>query len=161
MFSSGPFCTTMKSLFSKGFKHGTSSSNSSDSLAYITASSTTSTSSSPLSPLNPITSHCPLRHIPAVTDFGLVVSRTPVPALPPISQKQWLTGMTSSSNSLMASRPSTTPCNNISLHRQEEGPLVLRKLSQRPVKTGSPQVLLGGPGGQGTRVEVSPDTSRA
>ena len=29
------------------------------------------------------------------------------------------------------------------------------------VKTGSPQVLLGGPGGQGTRVEVSPDTSRA
>ena len=31
----------------------------------------------------------------------------------------------------------------------------------RPVKTGSPQVLLGGPGGQGTRVEVSPDTSRA
>ena len=33
---------------------------------------------------------------------------------------------------------------------------------QRPfVKTGSPQVLLGGPGGQGTRVEVSPDTSRA
>ena len=29
------------------------------------------------------------------------------------------------------------------------------------VKTRSPQVLLGGPGGQGTRVEVSPDTSRA
>ena len=29
------------------------------------------------------------------------------------------------------------------------------------VKTGSPQVLLGGPGGQGIRVEVSPDTSRA
>ena len=29
------------------------------------------------------------------------------------------------------------------------------------VKTGSPQVLLGGPEGQGTRVEVSPDTSRA
>ena len=31
----------------------------------------------------------------------------------------------------------------------------------RTVKTRSPQVLLGGPGGQGTRVEVSPDTSRA
>ena len=29
------------------------------------------------------------------------------------------------------------------------------------VKTRSPQVLLGGPGGQGTRVEVSPDISRA
>ena len=29
------------------------------------------------------------------------------------------------------------------------------------VKTRSPQILLGGPGGQGTRVEVSPDTSRA
>ena len=29
------------------------------------------------------------------------------------------------------------------------------------VKTRSPQVLLGGPGGQSTRVEVSPDTSRA
>ena len=29
------------------------------------------------------------------------------------------------------------------------------------VKAGSPQVLLGGPGGQGTRVEVSQDTSRA
>ena len=29
------------------------------------------------------------------------------------------------------------------------------------VKTGSPQVLLGGPEGQGTRVEVIPDTSRA
>ena len=29
------------------------------------------------------------------------------------------------------------------------------------VKTRSPQLLLGGPGGQGTRVEVSPDTSRA
>ena len=31
----------------------------------------------------------------------------------------------------------------------------------RDIKTGSPQVLLGGPGGQGTRVAVSPDTSRA
>ena len=29
------------------------------------------------------------------------------------------------------------------------------------VKTGSPQVLLGGSGVQGTRVEVSPDISRA
>ena len=33
--------------------------------------------------------------------------------------------------------------------------------SQVSVKTRSPQVLLGGPGGQGTRVEVSPDTSMA
>ena len=31
---------------------------------------------------------------------------------------------------------------------------------QEPVKTGSPQVLLGGPGGQDAGVEVSPDTSR-
>ena len=40
-------------------------------------------------------------------------------------------------------------------------PLVDYKDCVRAVKTGSPQVLLGGPGGQGTRVEVSPDTSRA
>ena len=37
--------------------------------------------------------------------------------------------------------------------------IALAKLGR--VKTGSPQVLLGGPGGQGTRVEVSPDKSRA
>ena len=37
----------------------------------------------------------------------------------------------------------------------------LTNLLSEGVKTGSPQALLGGPGGQGTRVEVSPDTSRA
>ena len=37
----------------------------------------------------------------------------------------------------------------------------VRATIRQSVKTGSPQVLLGGPGGQGTRVEVSPDTSRA
>ena len=40
--------------------------------------------------------------------------------------------MTSSFNSPMGSRPSTIPCNNTLLHRQEEGPLVLRKLSWHP-----------------------------
>ena len=110
----------------------TSSSNSNGSLPFTTGSSTTSISSSLSSLLSPITSHRPLCRIPAVTDFSSLVSRSPVPAPPPISQQQWLTGMTSSSNSLMASRPSTTPCNNISLRRQEEGPLVLRKLSRCP-----------------------------
>ena len=56
----------------------TPSSNLSTSPQSTIASFTTYISSSPLSPLNPITSHCPLRHIPAVTDFGLVVSRTPI-----------------------------------------------------------------------------------
>ena len=37
----------------------------------------------------------------------------------------------------------------------------INNMIEEDVKTGSPQVLLGGPGGQGTRVEVSPDTSRA
>ena len=39
--------------------------------------------------------------------------------------------------------------------------LCTQKVVYVPVKTGSSQVLLGGPGGQGTWVEVSPDTSRA
>ena len=49
-----------------------------------------------------------------------------------------------------------TPHHEYDLHiNLEEG------ASPPLVKTGSPQILLGGPGGQGTRVEVSPDTSRA
>ena len=125
-------CTTMKSPSSRGSMHETSSSNLSGSLPFTTRSSTTSISSSLSSLLSLITSHCPLHHIPAVTDFSSLVSRSPAPAPPPISQQQWLTGMTSSSNSLMGSRPSTIPCNNISLCRQEEGLLILRRLSRRP-----------------------------
>ena len=124
-------CMTTKSLSSRGSVHKTSSSNSSDSLPFTTGSSMTSISNSLSSLLSPITSHRPLHCIPAVTDFGSLTSRSLAPTPPPISQ-QWLTGMTSSSNSPMGSRPSTIPCNNISLHRQEEGPLILRKLSRRP-----------------------------
>ena len=91
-----------------------------------------STPSSCSSLLSLTTLHHPLHCTPTVTDFGSLASRSPAPALPPISQQQWLTGMTSSSNLPMDSRPSIIPCNNTSQRRQERGPLVLRKLSQCP-----------------------------
>ena len=131
-FLSGLSCTMMKSLSLRDSMLETPSSNSSTLLPFTTGSSMTFTSSSLSSPLSPITSHHPLRRIPAVTDFGSLVSRSPAPAPPPISQQQWLTGMISSSSSQTDSRPFTTPCSNTSPHRQQEGPLVLRKLSWHP-----------------------------
>ena len=122
----------MRLLFSRGSVHETSSSNLSGSPLSTTRSSTTYISSSLSSLLSPIMSHRPLCHIPAITDFGSLISRSPTPVLPPISQRQWLTGMILFFNLPMGSRPFTIPCNNTSLRRQEEGPLVLRRLSRRP-----------------------------
>ena len=128
---SGLSCMMTKLLSLRDSVSGTPSSNLSTSLLSTIESFTTCTSNSCLSLLNQTMFHCPLCHIPAITDFSSLISRTPTPVLPPISQQQWLTGMTSSFNSPMGSRPSITPCNNISLCRQEEGPLILRKLSRR------------------------------
>ena len=49
----------------------------------------------------------------------------------------------------------------MSLSNPQQSHTTYPTIYQMAVKTRSPQVLLGGPGGQGTRVEVSPDTSRA
>ena len=62
------------------------------------------------SPPSPIISHHPLRHIPAVTDFGLVISREPAPAPPQTKPFVWRT-YNSSSNS---SRRGKSTCRTIS-----------------------------------------------
>ena len=80
---------TMKPPSLKGSTPRLHSLSSTDSPLSTTMSFLTCTSSSHSSPLNLITSHCPLCHIPTVTDFSFLISRTPTPTLPPISQ-QWI-----------------------------------------------------------------------
>ena len=108
-------------------------------------------SSSRLSPLNLITYHCPLRHIPTITDFGSLVSETPAPVLPPTSRSSKWIGKVQSSSSYRTSRilgrhlPSSLPTKQMLPPQQV--PFLLRKLSHPLSRTMAPcrSFTSGGP----------------
>ena len=103
-----------------------------DSQPSTTKSFTTCISSSCLSPLNPITYYHPLRHSPAISDFGSHVSETPTLMLPPTSHSlKWIWKVQFSSSyrtSRISGRhlPSSLPTKQMPPLQQV--PFLLRKL---------------------------------
>ena len=132
-----------KLLFSKGSKHKPPSSSLTISQPFITGSSLTYTSRYPLSPQSQITYHCPLCHIPTITNFGSLISRNPEPALTPISQP-WI-GKPLCSSSSKTSKTSglhlpSSSCTRQMLCPGGAGPLSPKKIIVSPeTYNGSPQ----------------------
>ena len=134
IFSSDLTFTTMRSLLSRGSEHRPPSSNLTNSLPSTTASFLIYISSSLSLPLSQIMSHHPLRRIPAVTDFGSLISRSPAPT-PPLISQQWI-GKEQSSSSSRTNRTSGRPLPSSSPTKPTLAPQVSflqRKLS-RPLR---------------------------